>query len=356
MRHESRLTKRLGIELPIFGAPMGGGPSTPALAAAVSNAGGLGSLAGGYLTPSALEAEIRETRERTAKPFAINLFTLDVPPVPSDAAIEAANRALDRYRDELQIPHAARPAKFGERYEEQAEVILAAKPALFSFTFGIPPRALLDRFRAAGIVTMGTATNVAEALALRDAGVDAICAQGAEAGGHRGTFLGSREEGLIGTFALVPLIVDAVELPVVAAGGIMNGEGIAAALALGADAVALGTAFLLTPEAGTSAPYRAALRERTRSTAITRSFSGRDARGIDNRFMHEFEATLEYPYQNALTRDLRAAAAKAGRSEFLSLWAGQAFALATEQPAAEIVARLVAETDEAIACLATRDR
>lgn len=353
MRREARLTRRLGIDLPIFGAPMGGGPSTPALAAAVSNAGGLGSLAGGYLTPAAIEAEIRETRQRTEKPFAINLFTLDEPPVPPDEAIEAANRALDRYRDELQIPHAARPAKFSEKYEEQAEVILAAKPALFSFTFGIPPRALLDRFRAAGIVTMGTATNAAEALALRDAGVDAICAQGAEAGGHRGTFLGSREEGLIGTFALVPLIAQAVDLPVVAAGGIMNGDGIAAALALGADAVALGTAFLLTPEAGTSAPYRAALRERTRSTAITRSFSGRDARGLDNRFLHEFEATLEYPYQNALTRDVRAAAAKAGRSEFLSLWAGQAYALAAEEPAAEVMARLVAETERAIARLAS---
>src|SRR5207253_6260536 len=169
MALETPLTKRLGIRLPIFQAPMGGGPSTPALAAAVSNAGGFGSLAGGYLPPNAIEAEIRATRGLTSTPFGVNLFALDEPPPPSADAIDAANRALDRYRDELQIGHGTRPAKFSERFEEQAAVILAARPALFSFTFGIPPRALLDQFRAAGIVTMGTATNVAEARALRDA-------------------------------------------------------------------------------------------------------------------------------------------------------------------------------------------
>ena len=347
---------------------MGGGPSTPALAAAVSNAGGFGSLdgtgtqttfprsdtplAGGYLAPSAIEAEIRATRELTTAPFGVNLFALDEPPVPSDDAIDAANRALDVYRDELQIPRGTRPAKFSELFEEQVEAIVAAKPSMFSFTFGIPSREWLDRFRAAGILTMGTATNLAEALALRDAGVDIVCAQGTEAGGHRGTFLGSREEGLLGLFALIPLIRSAMDLPIVAAGGIMNGDGIAAALALGADAAALGTAFMLTPEAGTSAPYRRALQERERTTAITRSFSGRDARGIDNRFMHEVSSSLDYPYQNALTRDIRAAAAKAGRSDVLSLWAGQAFPLATETPAAELVARLVEETEAAIARLA----
>ena len=351
MVRETRLTKRLGIALPIFQAPMAGGPSTPALAAAVSNAGGLGSLAGGYLAPAAIEAELRATHERTSAPFAMNLFALDEPPLPTEAAIEAANRALDHYRDELHIPHGTRPAKFSERLEEQAAVVLAARPALFSFTFGIPPRALLDDFRAAGILTMGTATNVAEARALRDAGVDAICAQGAEAGGHRGTFLGTREEGLLGLFALIPLIAAAVDLPIVAAGGIMNGEGIAAALVLGADAVQLGTAFLLSPEAGTSEPYRRALQERGRSTAITRAFSGRDARGIDNRFMHEVTSLLQYPYQNAITRDIRAAAAKADRPEFLSLWAGEAFPLATELPAGELMARLAEETDRALARL-----
>jgi nitronate monooxygenase len=351
MWRETRLTKRLGVRLPIFQAPMGGGPSTPALSAAVSNAGGFGSLAGGYLTPSAIEAEIRATREVTAAPFAVNLFALDEPPIPSADALEEANRALDLYRDELQIPRRTRPAKFSERFEEQAAAILAAKPTMFSFTFGIPPRATLDAFRAAGILTMGTATNVAEARALRDAGVDVICAQGAEAGGHRGTFLGSRDEGMLGLFALIPMIAASVDLPIVASGGIMNGDGIAAALALGADAASLGTAFLLTPEAGTSAPYRRALQERERMTAITRSFSGRDARGIDNRFMHEVTPSLEYPYQNALTRDIRAAAAKAGRSEFLSLWAGQAFALAREESAAALVARLAEETEAAVARL-----
>jgi nitronate monooxygenase len=352
MWRDTRLTRRLGIALPIFQAPMGGGPSTPALAAAVSNAGGLGSLGGGYLAPPAIEAELLATRALTRAPFGMNLFTFEEPPVPSDDAIEAANRSLDAYRLELHIPHGTRPAKFSERLDEQAAVVLAARPALFSFTFGIPPRDLLDAFRAAGILTMGTATNVNEALALRDAGVEVICAQGAEAGGHRGTFLGSREEGMLGLMALIPLIAAAVDLPIVAAGGIMNGDGIAAALMLGADAVQLGTAFLLTPEAGTSAPYRAALREHGRSTAITRAFSGRDARGIDNRFMHEVTSLLQYPYQNALTRDIRTAAANAGRSELLSLWAGEAFALATEFPAAKLMARLVEQTDRAVARLA----
>jgi nitronate monooxygenase len=199
---------------------------------------------------------------------------------------------------------------------------------------------------------MGTATNVAEARALEEAGVDAICAQGAEAGGHRGTFLGSPEEGLLGLAALVPLLVAAVNVPVIASGGIMNGAGIAAMLALGAEAAQLGTAFLLAAEAGTSAPYRRAVAEGERRTAITRSFSGRDARGIDNRFMQEAQASLAYPYQNALTRDIRQAAARAGRAEFLSLFAGQGVTLVRALPAGQLVAQLADETDAAVARLA----
>jgi nitronate monooxygenase len=225
---------------------------------------------------------------------------------------------------------------------------------VFSFTFGILPREMLDACRKAGIATMGTATTVAEARALEQSGVDFVCAQGAEAGGHRGTFDRDAEPPLIGTLALVPQVVDAVRLPVIAAGGIMDGRGFAAALALGASAVSLGTAFLRCPEAGTSAPYRAALRQaRDEATVITRAFSGRAARGLANRFTREMSGApiAPYPIQNALTREIRAAAAKLGDPGFLSLWAGQAAALAREMPAEELVAQIVREADAVIAGL-----
>src|SRR5207249_4470536 len=210
------------------------------------------------------------------------------------------------------------------------------KVPVFSFTFGIPSRAVLDACRRAGMLTMGTATCVAEARALEAAGVDMVCAQGAEAGGHRGVFDRNVEPPLIGTMALVPQIVDAVRVPVIAAGGIMDGRGFAAALALGASAVSMGTAFLRCPEAGTSAPYRAALREaRDDATVITRAFSGRAARGLANRFTREMAAAPLAPYQvqNSLTREIRTASARRGDAALLSLWAGQAAALAREVPA-----------------------
>jgi nitronate monooxygenase len=233
-------------------------------------------------------------------------------------------------------------------------VVLEERVPVFSFTFGIPPREMLEACRKAGILTMGTATTVAEARALEQAGVDFVCAQGAEAGGHRGTFDRDADPPLIGTMALVPQIAGAVGVPVIAAGGIMDGRGVAAALALGASAVSMGTAFLLCPEAGTSAPYRAALREaRDDSTVITRAFSGRSARGLSNRFTREMAgaALAPFPVQNALTREIRAAAGKAGDSSLLSLWAGQGAPLSREVPARELAARIVREADAAIARL-----
>jgi nitronate monooxygenase len=237
---------------------------------------------------------------------------------------------------------------------EAFPVLLEERVPVFSFTFGIPPREMLDACRKSGILSMGTATTVSEARALEEAGVDFICAQGAEAGGHRGTFDRDAEPALIGTLALVPQVADAVRAPVIAAGGVMDGRGLAAALALGASAVSLGTAFLLCPEAGTSGPYRAALREaRDDSTVITRAFSGRAARGLGNRFTRQMsgEPLAPYPVQNALTREIRAAAAKAGDSGLLSLWAGQGAPLLREEPARELVARILREAEAAIARL-----
>ena len=345
------VTERLGIRHPLVLAPMAGGPSTPALAAAVSEAGGLGSYGAAYLPLEKLREEIRAIRARTAKPFAVNLFADDgVAAAP--AALRAAQAALAGIRDELGV--AEKPPAPTPSLAQAFAVLLEEKVPVFSFTFGIPPREILDLCRAAGIVTMGTATSVAEARALEQAGVDMICAQGAEAGGHRGVFDRDAEPPLIGTMALVPQVVDAVRAPVIAAGGIMDGRGFAAALALGAEAVSMGTAFLLCPEARTSAPYRAALREaRDDSTVITRAFSGRAARGLANRFTREMSAAPLAPYavQNSLTREIRAAAAKAGNPDFLSLWAGQAAPLARELPAAELVAQVVREADAVLAKL-----
>lgn len=343
---------RVGVQHPLVLAPMAGGPSTPALCAAVSEAGGLGSHAGAYVAPGKLREEIRAIRRATKRPFAVNLFA-DEGVTADDRTWRAAQEATARYRAELGLPPAGPPAA-GDSLRDAFPVLLEERVPVFSFTFGIPPREMLDACGKAGITTMGTATTVAEARALEEAGVDLICAQGAEAGGHRGTFDRDAEPALIGTLALVPQIVDAVRAPVIAAGGIMDGRGFAAALALGASAVSLGTAFLRCPEAGTSVPYRRALREaRDDGTVITRAFSGRAARGLANRFTREMAGAplAPFPVQNALTREIRAAAVKAGDSGLLSLWAGQGAPLLREMPAGELVGQILREVDAVVARL-----
>jgi nitronate monooxygenase len=349
------VTRRLGIQHPLILAPLAGGPSTPALAAAVSEAGGLGSYGAAYLPLAKLREEIRAIRARTARPFAVNLFA-DEGAEADAATLKAAQAQVAKYRAALGLPEPGPPPP-PVPLADAFTVILEEKVPVFSFTFGIPPAGMLLACRDAGIATMGTATSVAEARALEAAGVDLVCAQGAEAGGHRGTFDRDADPPLIGTMALVPQCVDAVRVPVVAAGGIMDGRGFAAALALGAGAVSLGTAFLRCPEAGTSAPYREALKQaRDDSTVITRAFSGRAARGLANRFTREMAGATLAPYvvQNSLTREIRAAATRAGDSGLLSLWAGQAAALARDLPAAEVVAQVLAEADAVLARLASR--
>jgi nitronate monooxygenase len=342
-------TVRMRIQHPLVLAPMAGGPSTPALCAAVSEAGGLGSYGAAYLPPGKLREEIRAIRALTGKPFAINLFTDDGAQA-EDHAVRDAQGALARYRQELGLPPPAPPGP-QVKLADAFPVLLEERVPVFSFTFGIPPPEMLDACRKQGIITLGTATTVAEARAMEDSGVDLVCAQGSEAGGHRGTFDRGAEPALIGTLALVPQVVDAVKVPVIAAGGIMDGRGFAAALALGASAVSLGTAFLLCPEAGTSKPYRAALAQaRDDATVITRAFSGRSARGLGNRFTREMSGAPLLPYaaQNSLTREIRAAAAKAGDAGLLSLWAGQAAPLSREMPAGELVAQILREAEDVI--------
>jgi nitronate monooxygenase len=346
------LTRRLGLRHPVIQAPLAGGGDTPALVAAVCEAGALGFVGASYLTPAQIVETSRAVRAGTTRPFGINLFApLPAPEGPIDP--EPALERLDPFYAELGLPRPQAPALPADSFRELLAAALESGAAVFSFTFGVLPAGALAAIKARGLFVMGTATTVKEAVALETAGVDAIVTQGSEAGGHRGTFADSFEAGLVGTIALVPQVVDAVSLPVIASGGIMDGRGIAAALALGASAAQMGTAFLTCHEAGIPDVYKEAiLAARESETRLTRAFSGRPARGIVNRFMTEIDgsrqAILPFPLQNTLTRPLRSAAAQQGRAELLSLWAGQAAPLARRQSAAELVARLAKETEEAV--------
>jgi len=342
--------------IPIIQAPMLGA-STPALAAAVSRAGGLGSLAPG-LNAEAMAHAAATVRAATDRPFAMNLFVLE-PTTPAAAEVARAVEVLAPYYAALGLPRPTAPTRWAEDFAAQFQALLLCRPAVASFTFGCLTAEQVASLHAAGTAVVGTATTVGEARAWAAVGADAICAQGCEAGGHRGSFLAPVAASLVGTMALVPAIRDAVPLPVIAAGGIMDGRGIAAALALGAHAVQLGTAFLLSPEAATSAPWRQAIASADDDpTRLTRAFSGRFARGIENRFMRELrpiEDTLPpYPVQNALTQPLRAAATRAGDPELMSLWAGQGVRQARALGAAELVQTLWEETRAAVRATAQR--
>lgn len=357
------LTAKLGLQHPIVQAPMAGGGDTPALVAAVSEAGALGSIGATYLTPQQIAEFCAAVRAKTRRPFGINLFVPDAPvATPVDATMAIARIAP--FYEELGLPRPQAPAPATRNFDAQLDAALDGGAAIFSFTFGMLPPAAREKVKSRGLLTAGTATTVDEAMALERAGIDIVVAQGSEAGGHRGTFagpldFGAFESGMIGTLALVPQIVDAVRVPVIASGGIMDGRGIAAVLALGAAGAQLGTAFLTCDEAGVPEAYKQAILDAHEDqTRITRAFSGRPARGIVNRFMTEVEApwwrdagrltVLPFPLQNALTRPLRTAAAKAGRAEFLSLWAGQGVRMARRLKAAELVAALVEETTAVI--------
>jgi nitronate monooxygenase len=349
---QTALTQLTGIEFPLIQAPMGGGASTPAMIAAVCNAGGLGSLAAAYLSPDAMRQQASEVRANTGKPFNINLF-VTVPPTPDAAQIARAMQLLQPIKDELGMPATPVPDKFGEDFQAQFDTLVQLKPAIASFTFGVLDPARVGALKRHGIVVIGTATTANEARAWADAGADMVCAQGSEAGAHRGTFLGSFEAALIGSMALVPQIVDAVSIPVVAAGGIMDGRGIAASLMLGACGAQMGTAFLTCPESGISTAWKEALHgARDDQTLVTRVFSGRYARALINDFTNRLgpvEAELPpFPIQNTLTVGIRQAAGKANRPGFQSLFAGQAASMCRSLPAAELVAALMKETETAL--------
>jgi nitronate monooxygenase len=351
---ETRLARLLGTRYAIVQAPMAGF-TTPELVAAVSNAGALGSLGGATLAPDELRSAIAAVRRLTDRPFAVNLFAPFAPATVDEEAVTAMNTALRPFREELglaepQEPPSLPPAGF---VEAQIAVVAEERVAVFSFTLGIAPS---EPVKETGSVILATATTVAEAVELERLGVDAIVAQAGEAGGHRGTFLGSFEDALVGGIALVPRMVDRVSVPVLLAGGIMDGRGIAAALALGAEGVQLGTAFLGCQESGTPAIYRRTLAAADDSTVVTRVYSGRDARVVRTPFVDAMTGSsvdlLPFPFQAAITADIRAAALAAGRADLLFLLAGQGAAMVREMPAAELVEALVRETGEAIDGLA----
>ncbi len=355
MALRTELMQALNSEHPIIQAPLAGGGDTPELVAAVGNAGGLGFIGAAYLRAQQIGDAARKVRSLTKRPFGINLFAPAAAPAAPDN-VAAALARMAPYFAELGLPPPTPPAPAPDAFDEQLQAALDCGAAVFSFTMGLLPAEAVSAIKARGLFLMGTATTPSEARSLAQSGVDAVIAQGSEAGGHRGTFAEPFEPGMIGTMALVPQIADQVRIPVIASGGIMDGRGIAAALALGAGAVQLGTAFLMTHEAGISEAYKAAIAAASPdATRVTRAFSGRPARGIVNRFMSEVDgqsaSILPFPLQNALTRPLRTAAAQRGRAEFLSLWAGQGLSLARRASAGELVARLAEETAAAIARL-----
>jgi nitronate monooxygenase len=341
------LQRLLGVELPILQAPMAGVQGS-ALAIAVSNAGGLGALPCAMLDPAALRRELAAIRAATDKPFNVNFFC-HAPPTPNAQREAAWRAALAPYYKEYGIDPDAVAARPGRApfTAEAADVLGEFRPAVVSFHFGLPSAELLARVRALGSKILSSATTVEEARWLEAHGVDAVIAQGLEAGGHRGTFLGEDPSAQAGTFALLPQIVRAVKGPVIAAGGIADAKGVAAALALGAAGAQIGTAYLLCPEATTSAVHRAALKsEAARNTALTNLFSGRPARGIVNRAMKDLgpinRAAPAFPLAAAAMAPLRAKAESRGSGDFSPLWCGQNASGCREIPAAELTRALAA--------------
>lgn len=351
--NDNRLTAALRLQYPIIQGPLGG-LSSQRLAASVSNFGGLGSFGAHGLQPDAIRKVIREIKGLTSKPFAINLWAS----MEDEGAFTAGEEAFHRSRAVL-AKHidsvGGTQPEFRPyapiRFEDQAQILLDERVPVFSFIWGVPPKDILDEFRRAGTALIGTATTVDEAITLEQAGVDVIAASGFEAGGHRGSFLQSAENSLMGTMALVPQVVDAVSVPVVAAGGIGDARGILAAFALGAEGVQMGTAFLACEESGASELHRQALLSgQAKQTALTRGFTGRLARGIRNRLLDDLNQKdteiLPYPLQRTLVRNLAVPAEKAGRTDLMQLWAGQSASLSRCSDVQVLLDTLVKEVSE----------
>ncbi|WP_442542797.1 NAD(P)H-dependent flavin oxidoreductase [Arthrobacter sp. KN11-1C] len=351
---DTRATRLLNIELPIVLGPFGG-LSSVELAATVSEAGGLGSYGLYGYDAERIAATARELREATGKPFALNLWLPiegEEPPTAGARQFAAYVDILRPYFELVGVEPPAQPDAYQPDLQEQIQAAIDARPAVLSFVFGVPSGAVIEEAHRNGIVVAGTATTVDEAVALDAGGVDAIVATGMEAGGHRVSFLRAPEDSLVGSMALVPQVVDAVSVPVIAAGGISDGRGVAAALALGADAVQIGSAFLATRQSAISPAHLAAMRGPDAAhTVLTRALSGRLARGIPNRIIAELAdpaAHAPFPIQNWLTGKFRPAAAAQGIPDLMSLWAGQSTPLIREDDARKLVANIVESVDATV--------
>ncbi len=341
------------LAVPIVQAPMAGGPSTPALAAAVNQAGGLGFLAAGYLAPDRLREELSALGALTDRPFGVNVFAAAGRPAdPERVRAYAARLEAEARRAGVQL---GRPRFDDDGFDEKIAILCECPPAVVSFTFGLPPQAVVDALHAAGSEVWATITSPEEAVAAAERGSDALIVQGVEAGGHRGVFRDDESQTDLTLLAALQLVREAVDLPLVAAGSLMTGAALAAVLVAGASAGQIGTAYLRSDEAGTSPVQRDATAEDT-PTVLTRAFSGRLARGLANRFHaeHGAAAPAAYPEVHHLTSPLRAHGRRTGDAEVINLWAGQAHRLAADQSAAAITLRLAQDAREALTAAAAR--
>jgi nitronate monooxygenase len=352
MWYKNKLTKLIGTDYPIIQAPMAGGVTTSEFVSSVSNAGVLGMIGAGYMNPEELRKQIREIKQLTTRPFGVNLF---IPQQPSYSAedIKKANELLQSFRDELGIESETQlpPYENVTTFEENLNVVIEEKVPVCSFTFGVPSKDLIIELKKHNIVVIGTATTVNEALIDEEVGMDAVVVQGSEAGGHRGTFVKNPQESLVGLMALLPQVVDQVNIPVIASGGVMDGRGVIASMFLGAEGVQLGTAFLTTIESGAHEQHKKAiLRANEDETMLTTVFSGKPARGINNQFMIELkryeDSILDYPIQHYLTSNIRKEAANQDNPEFMSLWSGQGVRLSKNQSVTELISGIVTQVNQ----------
>lgn len=351
MWYKTKVTEKLGITYPIIQAGMAGGVTTPELVAVVSSHGGLGNLGAGYMQPKAMLESIQHIKKLTDKPFGVNLFVPETPDVSLEE-IKQANERLAPFREELNVsivPEVKRPTS--SLFYEQVDIIIEERVPVCSFTFGLPDKETVQRLKENEIIVIGTATTVEEALANEALGMDMVVMQGSEAGGHRGTFIGTYQEAMIGTTALVPQAVDQLSIPVIGAGGIMDGRGVLSTLVLGAEAVQMGTAFVTCHESGAKQQHKTAILHRTADdTVVTPVFSGKPARGIRNEFMKEMEKFASdvpaYPLQNTLTKEIRSEAAKQNRPDMMSLWSGQNPGGKHPFSANELMTSIIEQVDE----------
>lgn len=349
MWYQTKASGILGIQYPILQGPFGGNLSSVELVATVSNAGGLGGYGAYTLSPQEIIDVDQQIRKATNKPYNINLWVSDGDGDISDGQFKKAQQLFKPYFDELGIPLPEKPAPFKSRFENQVQVILDRKPPVFSFMFGAPSADIMEQCKRLGIVTIGAATTLDEAIFLESTGVDLIIASGFEAGGHRPSFLASAETSTIGTFVLLQLISEKVKTPVIAAGGIADGKGVAAALTLGADAAQIGTAFLATEESNATTVHRQMLfSDAARYTTLSRAFTGRLGRGISSRIAKDLVSQekdfLPFPLQTQFMSHIRTAAIEQQKWDMILFWGGQIAPILKHKKAGELMRAIIQET------------